>query len=64
MAGDSGPRRRESIANVDTYLRGLSPDASKGYGSLYYANASGATFSQHTNRYYVIVVTPLVGSGG
>ena len=52
-----------SITNVDTYLRNLSPDASKGYGSLYYANASGVTFSQHTNRYYVIAVTPLAGSG-
>ena len=53
-----------SIANVDTYLRGLTPDASKGYGSIYYANAGGETYSPHTNLYYVIAVTPLSGGGG
>ena len=30
-----------SIANVDTYLRGLTPDYAKGYGSIYYANSGG-----------------------
>ena len=24
-----------SVANVDTYLRALTPDASKGYGAIY-----------------------------
>ena len=32
-----------SIANVDTYLRGLTPDASTGYGAIYYANTGGCT---------------------
>ena len=40
-----------SVANVDTYLRALAPDASKGYGAIYYANSGGVTYSQHTNRY-------------
>ena len=53
-----------SIANVDTYLRALAPDASKGYGAIYYANSGGVTYSQHTNRYYVIAATPLSGGGG
>ena len=39
-----------SVANVDTYLRALAPDASKGYGAMYYANSGGVTYSQHTNR--------------
>ena len=52
-----------SVANVDTYLRALAPDASKGYGAIYYANSAGVTYSQHTNRYYVIAVTPLSGGG-
>jgi hypothetical protein len=50
-----------SIPNVDTYLRGLSPHGTTGYGSIRYANASGATYSDHSNRYYVIAVTPLSG---
>ena len=53
-----------SVANIDTYLRALAPDASKGYGAIYYANSAGVTYSQHTNRYYVIAVTPLSGGGG
>ena len=27
------------------------------------ANSAGVTYSQHTNRYYVIAVTPLSGGG-
>jgi hypothetical protein len=49
----------QSIANVDEYLRALTPHATSGYGSIYYANADGASYSQHNNRYYIIAVTPL-----
>ena len=54
----------QSITNVDEYLRALTPDATAGYGSIYYANANGVSYSQHNNRYYVIAVTPLSGGGG
>ena len=54
----------QSITNVDEYLRALTPDATAGYASIYYANANGVSYSQHNNRYYVIAVTPLSGGGG
>ena len=54
----------QSISNVDEYLRALTPDATAGYASIYYANANGVSYSQHNNRYYVIAVTPLSGGGG
>jgi hypothetical protein len=54
----------QSIANVDEYLRALTPHGTSGYGSIYYANANGVSYSQHNNRYYVIAVTPLSGGGG
>jgi len=53
----------QSIANIDEYLRALTPDATKGYGSIYYANTNGVTYSQHNNRYYVIAATILTGGG-
>ena len=53
----------QSIANIDEYLRALTPNATKGYGSIYYANANGVTYSQHNNRYYAIAATILAGSG-
>ena len=40
------------------------PHGTSGYGSIYYANANGVSYSQHNNRYYVIAVTPLSGGGG
>ena len=54
----------QSITNVDEYLRALTPDATAGYASIYYANANEVSYSQHNNRYYVIAVTPLSGGGG
>ena len=54
----------QSITNVDEYLRALTPHGTSGYGSIYYANANGVSYSQHNNRYYVIAVTPLGGGGG
>jgi hypothetical protein len=53
----------QSIANIDEYLRALTPNATKGYGSIYYANANGVAYSQHNNRYYAIAATILAGSG-
>ena len=41
----------QSITNVDEYLRALTPDATAGYASIYYANANGVSYSQHNNRY-------------
>ena len=49
----------QSIANIDEYLRALTPHATSGYASIYYAKANGVDFSQHDNRYYIIAVTPL-----
>ena len=54
----------QSITNVDEYLRALTPHGTSGYGSIYYANVNGVSYSQHNNRYYVIAVTPLSGGGG
>eukprot|EP01046_Picozoa_sp_COSAG06_P075044 COSAG06_NODE_23249_length_698_cov_1.100167_1_plen_64_part_00 len=54
----------EENAPLDEYLRALTPDATAGYASIYYANANGVSYSQHNNRYYVIAVTPLSGGGG
>ena len=41
----------QSISNVDEYLRALTPHGTSGYGSIYYANANGVSYSQHNNRH-------------
>ena len=51
----------DSVSDSATYLRGLSPHGTTGYGSIRYANAIDATYSGHSNRYYVIAVTVLQG---
>ncbi len=51
----------QSITNVDEYLRALTPHGTSGYGSIYYANANGVSYSQHNNRYYVKLECKLTG---
>ena len=54
----------QSITNVDEYLRALTPDATTGYASIYYANANGVSYSQHNNQTFGIgLMAPGPASG-